>query len=141
MLASEGRRYETPVIETAAEIARSVGADVAVISIARVWGSSFGFPNPWLMPTKGELAEQRGYVAEAVNRLRARGLAAEGRVVGTRAAASRILREAAQTGCEAIVMAADKPRGWLLGELSWENEPYRVRRRAKLPVHLVVDRT
>jgi nucleotide-binding universal stress UspA family protein len=126
------------VIERAAALAGPLGAEIAVLSIARVWGSAFGFPNPGLMPSRRELEEQRGYVAEAVRRLRGRGFAVEGRVLGTRSPTSRIVQEAARRRCEAIVMAADPPRGWLLGELSWANEPYRVRRRARVPVHLVV---
>ncbi len=139
LLASEGRRYERGVIELAASLATPHAAEVAVLSIARVWGSAFGFPNPWLMPSRRELDAQRAYVAEAVNRLRARGLAASGQVVGTRNAAARIAREAERGRHDAIVMAADPPRSWLAAEFSWSQEPYRVRRRARVPVHLVVD--
>lgn len=138
LLASEGRRYEREVIDRAEALARPSGAEVAVLSIARVWGSAFGFPNPFLMPSRRELDEQRSFVAEAVNRLRARGLVATGRVVGTRNAAARIVRESVVAEHGAIVMAADPRRGWLAMELSWAHEPYRVQRRARVPVHLVV---
>jgi hypothetical protein len=35
------------------------------------------------------------------------------------------------------VMAADPPRNRFVADLMWSQEPYRVRRRAKVPVHLV----
>ena len=138
LLASEGRRYGRAVLDRVVALAEPEHADVSVLSIARVWGSGFGFPNPWLMPSRRELDEQRGHVGAAVEALQARGWAASGRVVGTRNAAARIAREARDAGCDAVVMAADPSRGWLLGELSWAHEPYRVRRRCPVPVHLVL---
>jgi len=39
---------------------------------------------------------------------------------------------------DAIVMAADPPRGRLVADFLWSQEPYRVRRRAKIPVYLVL---
>ena len=36
-------------------------------------------------------------------------------------------------------MAADPPRGRLIRDFIWPQEPYRVRRRAGVPVYLVVD--
>ena len=34
-------------------------------------------------------------------------------------------------------MGADAPRGAFVGDFLWSQEPYRVRRRAKVPVYLV----
>ena len=111
-----------------------------VFTIARVWGTSLGFPNPGLLPTKKEWDRQRANVDETIARLRRKGIYAKGRVIGTRAAAKRIVREAERLKCDAIVMAADPPRGRLHGDFSWAHEPYRVRRKAgKLPVYLVVE--
>jgi nucleotide-binding universal stress UspA family protein len=140
LLASEGRAIPEAAIARVVEIARQSGAmRVHVFSIARVHGVSFGFPNPGLLPTKREWQEQRDHVAKAVKRLRKRGLEASGHVVGTRKAAKRICQEAAHAGCEAIVMAADPDRNRLVSDLLWSQEPQRVRRRAKLPVFLVVE--
>jgi len=111
---------------------------VFVFSIARVWGTSFGFPNPGLLPTRQEWEEQRGIVDSAVRRLRKRKVRASGEVVGTRKGAKRIVSAAAQHGCGSIVMAADPPRNRLVTDLLWSQEPYRVRRRAHVPVELVV---
>ena len=107
--------------------------------MARVWGTSFGFPNPGLNPTRHEWGIQHELVSDAVRRLRRRGVTAEGRVIGTRAAAKRIVREATRLDCDAIVMGADAPRSRWLANLMWSQEPYRVRRRADVPVLLVVE--
>jgi nucleotide-binding universal stress UspA family protein len=76
-----------------------------------------------------------------VARLKRKGIRAEGRVIGTRAGAKRIIKEAERMGCDAIVMGADPPRGALIRNFMWSQEPYRVRRRADMPVFLVVDQT
>jgi nucleotide-binding universal stress UspA family protein len=96
-------------------------------------------PNPGLLPTKREWKEQHELVEQAVKRLRRKGLKAKGHVLGTRKSTKRICDEATEQGCEAIVMAADPDRARLIGDMIWSQEPQRVRRRAKLPVFLVVD--
>jgi hypothetical protein len=58
-------------------------------------------------------------------------------VLATRRPGRRILKEASMRSVEAIVMGADPSRGRLLGDFSWSQEPQRVARRAKVPVHLV----
>lgn len=137
LLASEGREITEQAIVRTLELAVPKGATVRVLSIARVHGVAFGFPSPGLLPTKREWEQQREIVTKAVRRLRRKGVEAEGQVLGTRKSTKRILEEAATQGCEAIVMAADPDRNRLTGDLLWSQEPQRVRRRAKLPVHLV----
>ena len=139
LLASEGRAIEPGAIDLAATIARKAGADVRVLSIARVWGAAFGLPNPGLLPNKREWEAQRGVVADAVRALQQRGIRVAGTVAGTRNAARKIITEAKGHGCGAIVMTADNPRHWLVANLLWSNEPYRVRRMARVPVYLVID--
>ena len=138
LLATEGRAIPDGAIDRILELA-SPGAEVYVISIARVHGVAFGLPNPGLMPTRAELEEQREIVRSAVRRLKGRGLRAAGRVVGTRKAAARICEEAKVTESEAIVMAADPDRNRLVADMMWSQEPQRVRRRARIPVHLVLE--
>jgi nucleotide-binding universal stress UspA family protein len=137
LLASEGRPLSAAAIETASRLALAAGVPVHVLSIARVWGTSLGLPNPALLPSKREWDEQRSRVETAIAGLKDRGVTGHGRVVGTRQAGKRILGEAAALGCSAIVMAADRPRHWLIADLLWSQEPYRVRRRSPIPVHLV----
>jgi nucleotide-binding universal stress UspA family protein len=139
LLASEDREIPATAIDFAARVARHGGATVHVFSIARIWGTSLGFPSPGLYPTKQEWAAQRANVDRAVRALRKKGIDAHGRVIGTRAAAKRIVREAQALKCDAIVMAADPPRGRLVSDFVWAQEPYRVRRRSNVPVYLVPD--
>jgi nucleotide-binding universal stress UspA family protein len=139
LLASESREIPRAAIDLAARIARRSGAPVHVVTIARIWGTSLGFPSPGLYPTKREWDEQRRNAERAVARLERKGVEARARVIGTRAGAKRIVAEARRRGCDAIVMGADPPRNRALANLMWSQEPYRVRRRADVPVYLVVE--
>lgn len=136
LLASEGRPFPRSALDAAASLAGK-GGQVHVFAVVRVWGTSLGLPNPGLLPTKREWDAQRALVTAAVSALRKRGVEADGRVVATRKATKRIVGESERLGCESIVMAADPPRNRFLADLMWSQEPYRVRRRAKVPVHLV----
>jgi nucleotide-binding universal stress UspA family protein len=137
LLASEGRAIPAAAVKRAAELARERGGSVHVFSVARVWGTSFGFPNPGLQPNRHEWKEQRAVVGDAVQALEKFGVDATAYVLGTRKATKRIVGEAERRGCTAIVMAADPPRNRFVSDLMWSQEPYRVKRRAKVPVHLV----
>jgi nucleotide-binding universal stress UspA family protein len=136
VVASEGREIAWPVLQQAFELARPSGASVHVVVIARVWGSSLGFPNPWLNPSKREWDQHLVIARRAVEALEKAGFKASAQVIGTRKATKRILGEARGFGADAIVMGCDRDRG-LLGDFSWSHEPYRVRRRARVPVYLV----
>ena len=137
LLASEGRAIPASAVERAAALARERGARVHVFTVARVWGTSLGLPNPGLMPTKHEWDEQRAIVADAVERLKKLGVEATGEVLATRRVTKRIVGAADVLGCSAIVMAADPPRNRLVADFLWSQEPYRVKRRARVPVVLV----
>jgi nucleotide-binding universal stress UspA family protein len=139
LLASEDREIPRAAVDLAARLAKRSGAPVHVFSIARIWGTSLGFPNPGLFPSKREWDEQRANVRKAVARLERKGVEADGRVIGTRVGSKRIVREAARLGCDAIVMGADPLRAPLIRNFMWSQEPHRVRRRAHVPVFLVVD--
>jgi nucleotide-binding universal stress UspA family protein len=139
LLASEGREFAPAAVDLAARIAKRSDAPVHVFSIARIWGTSLGFPNPGLFPNRQEWAAQRQKVERVVARLEREGVEADARVIGTRAGAKRIVAEARRRGCDAIVMAAGPPRNRVLGNFMWSQEPQRVRRRADIPVFLVVD--
>ena len=139
LLASEGREFSAESIALAAELAGGAGGEVHVLSIARVHGVSFGLPNPGLLPSRAEWDAQHEAVARAVAKLRRRGINAGGQVLGTRKAAVRICGAAQQLGCEAIVMGADPARSRVVGDMIWSQEPQRVQRRAKIPVHLAIE--
>ena len=139
LLASEGRAIPAAAIELVARLAQPRQAQISVFSIARVHGTAFGFPSPGLLPSRREWQDQRDLVADAVNKLTRRGLEARGEVVGTRKATKRICQEATTLDCDVIVMAADAPRNRIVADFMWTQEPYRVRRKAPVPVYLVVD--
>ena len=136
LLASEGRPISPAAVELAVQLAKQGGGRVHVFSVARVWGSGLGLPNPGLLPNKGEWDVQRDVVRSAVEALKGRGIDATGHVLATRKATKRIVGEAERLGCGAIVMGADPPRNVFLADLMWSQEPYRVRRRAEIPVYL-----
>jgi nucleotide-binding universal stress UspA family protein len=136
VLASEGRPIPKSVIQEVIALARPEHAEVKVVAIARIWGTSLGFPNPGLQPTRGEWDEQRLSVRKAIEALERAGLDASGHVIATRRAAKRILREARAFDADAIVMGTDPHRRWI-GDFMWSQEPHRVDRRSSIPVHLV----
>ena len=137
MVASEGREITYPVMVRSLELARPLGAEVFVVTIARVWGTSLGFPNPGLRPTRQEWEQQKRNVHETIEKFEKAGHQAAGVVLATRKASKRIVREAELRHMDAIVMGADHDRG-LLGDFNWAHEPYRVARRSRrIPVFLV----
>jgi nucleotide-binding universal stress UspA family protein len=110
---------------------------VHVLAIGRVHGSSFALPNPGLLPTRQELKELYELVDSAIDRLERKGIEADGEVLATRNGAKRIARRAERLRCQAIVMAADPKRNAAVRNFMWSQEPHRVARRSKVPVHLV----
>jgi nucleotide-binding universal stress UspA family protein len=136
VIASEGREIPWSVLQQAFDLARPNKAQVRVLSIARVFGTSLGFPNPGLLPNKREWDEQHLIVKKTVLALKKAGFEATGHVVGTRKATKRILAEAEAFHANAIVMGCDRDRG-RVGDFVWAHEPYRVAKRASVPVYLV----
>jgi len=137
MVASEGRKIDHKVRVRAMELARANNATIFVMSIARVWGTGLGFPNPGLMPSKREWDEQRLIVREAVSTFQKAGFEADGLVLATRRARKRILSEARRRQMDVIVMGAD-PHRRVIGDFMWSQEAHRVARRSKrIPVVLV----
>ena len=78
-------------------------------------------------------------MARAVKTLGKHGFQADGEVVGRRKAAARICQQANNLDCDVIVMAADPPRNRVAADFMWTQEPYRVRKKARVPVYLVPD--
>jgi nucleotide-binding universal stress UspA family protein len=138
LLATEGRPISAAAIDRAAELAKADRSPVHIFAVARIHGVSFGLPSPWLRPSHTEWQEQRDIVAAAIRRLEQKGVEADGNILGTRKATQRIVGEAERLGCTAIVMTGDPEKNRVIGDLDWGQEPYRVKRRAKVPVHVVV---
>jgi hypothetical protein len=74
------------------------------VTIAKIYGSSFGLPHPGLLPTKDELAERQRWVEAAIHKLRARGVSADGQVAATRRAAKKLTAVARGRGVSTIVI-------------------------------------
>lgn len=91
MLAADGRRPFSPRSIEAA-IAAAGDGPVAVVTIAKIHGTQFGLPNPGLMPTKQELRERNDWVGDAVDRIRAAGIDADGQIATTRKATKTLTR-------------------------------------------------
>jgi nucleotide-binding universal stress UspA family protein len=136
MVASEGRPFAHAVLVRAMELARPAHADLFVMTIARVWGTSLGFPNPGLQPTRKEWDEQRLSARRAVETLEKAGFEARALVLATRRPRKRFLQEAQARKIDAIVMGADDDRG-LIGDFLWSQEPQRMAKRSRIPVYLV----
>jgi nucleotide-binding universal stress UspA family protein len=136
MVASEGRPFAHAVLVRAMELARPLHADLFVMTVARVWGTSLGFPNPGLQPTRQEWDHQRLNARRAVETFEKAGFEARALVLATRRPRKRFLQEARARGVDAIVMGADDDRG-LIGDFLWSQEPQRVAKRSRIPVYLV----
>ncbi|MFN8132234.1 MAG: universal stress protein [Solirubrobacteraceae bacterium] len=137
LLASEERDFAPHTVDYAARLSARTRAPVHVFVIARIHGTTFGFPNPGLMPTRKEWDARRQTVERAVAELKRRGVAASGGVLGTRRATKRIIGEAERLGCDAIVMEAGRERGKFVGDFMWNQEAWRVRRKSPVPVYIV----
>lgn len=105
LLVSDGRR---PISSEAVARAAAIGVEsphpVAVVAVAKIYGSSFGLPNPGLMPTKTELAERTGWVDTAIDDLAARGVRADGQVATTRRAVKLLAKIARLRGVSTVVI-------------------------------------
>ena len=135
VVASEGRAIPWNVLQMAFTLARPDGQGEGGLDCSRARHQPrVSQPRP--VPSKREWDEQRLIVRQTVLALKKAGFEASGHVIGTRRATKRILGEAAWFKADAIVMGCDHDRG-LLGDFSWAHEPYRVARKARVPVYLV----
>jgi nucleotide-binding universal stress UspA family protein len=139
MLASTGSPIDPAVIDRAAELVAELSTDrpaqVIVLSVARIWGTSLGLPNPGLYPNKHEWDEVRSIANQAADVLRRRGIDAKTKAVASRHAGKAVARWAGFLKCSAIVVGAPemgKWDRWLHGD-----EPRSVARRTSIPVHAI----
>lgn len=137
LIASEGRPISDEVIDLAIDMHNVDGGHIMVLTVARLWGTSFGLPNPGLRPSKAEMEVQKQNVFSAIDRLEKAGIKADGHIVTTRHPSKSIQKQAEQQGFDAIIMGADMRRPWFFRATMWSQEPYRVLGRVQIPVHLV----
>jgi hypothetical protein len=111
LLASDGTNgFSARAVAKAAALADS--RPVAVLTIARVYGTSLGLQHPGLLPSKSEMKERLGWVRDAIDRLEGRGVEADGQVASTRKPARLIVRVARTRGVRTVVMEAPTVEGW-----------------------------
>jgi hypothetical protein len=110
LLATDGREPFSPeAIERAAALASPGG--VAVLAIAKIYGTQFGLPHPGLMPTRAEVDLRRGWIADAIAALERKGVDADGQLAATRKAIRLIARVAVVRSVEQVVVDAGTARG------------------------------
>ena len=112
LLASSGAPFSKAAISRARQLAG--GEPVAVLTILKIYGSSFGLPNPGLLPTRREQEEQLSVVRRAIRELERRGCTADGQVAATRSAGRTIAKVARVRQVRYVVMD-DQAGGGLRG--------------------------
>jgi nucleotide-binding universal stress UspA family protein len=102
LLASSGAPFSKAAVRRARELA--TGQPVAVLSILKVYGSTFGLPNPGLMPTRREREEQLKIVNKAIAELERQGCTVDGQIAATRSAGRTIAKVARTRQVRYVVM-------------------------------------
>jgi alkylated DNA nucleotide flippase Atl1 len=111
LIASNGVKIPGAALRLAQRVGG--GKPVAVVSIARLYGSSFGLQNRGLMPTAQELAEQREIVGRAVTSIEKGGAESWGQVAITRRPAKTIATAARARGVgHVIVVRSEQAARW-----------------------------
>lgn len=112
LIASNGEKIPGAAIRQALRL--SAGEPVAVVTIARIYGSSLGLPNPGLMPTRKELDEQKEIAQRAVSALEKGGSEAWGQVAATRRPSKTIAQAARARGVKHVLVIRPDKVGWRL---------------------------
>jgi nucleotide-binding universal stress UspA family protein len=110
LIATVGVDIPPAVIRQAVQL--SEGRPVAIVAIARIYGSSFGLPSPGLMPTRKEMDEQLALVNKAIARLERAGVEAWGQVASTRRYAKTIAQAARARGVDNVLVVSKEVPRW-----------------------------
>jgi hypothetical protein len=110
LLASHGEPFSKAAIQKAVQL--SGGGPVAVITIARIYGSAYGLPNPGLLPTPKEMDVQRAQVERAIKSIERTGHEAWGQVAVSRKPGKTIARAAEARGVQHVLLCAPPSPGW-----------------------------
>ena len=102
LLASPGRPFSRQAIDAA--ISMAGGQPIRVLTVAKIYGTALGLQNPWLLPTKREMQEQRDIVADAIQRIKRGGGKAQGEVVATRNNAKTFVRAARRYSVRHVIL-------------------------------------
>ncbi len=110
LIASNGEKIPGAAIRQALHI--SAGEPVAVVTIARIYGSSLGLPNPGLLPTRKEMNEQKEIVQRAVAAIEKGGAEAWGQVAASRRPSKTIAQAAAARRVHHVLVIRPEKTGW-----------------------------
>lgn len=110
LIATNGFPIPAATLRRAREL--SEGDPVAVVTIARIYGSSLGLPNPGLMPTRKEMADQKAIVEKAVGALERAGLETWGQVAASRRPVKTIGQAAKARGARHVIVVRPEQSGW-----------------------------
>ncbi|MDI9349204.1 MAG: hypothetical protein QM537_04285 [Candidatus Symbiobacter sp.] len=142
LMASLGKPFSDDSLAATVTLAKSLGINakpsdekerppVHLFTIARIFGSSFGMPNPGLMPNKREWQEQHDLLAAAQKSLKKSGVAASALVVSSRNPIKRIIAEAKHVNATHLVIEAPPRKHWLIAHLFWDQQAYAIGKRAQ----------
>ena len=111
LLASDGRAdFSARAVAQAAALAGS--GHVAVVTIAKIYGTQFGMPNPWLLPSKQELRERQQWVLRSIQALEGKGARADGQVAATRKSTKKLAQIARLRRPRVVVIDETPETGW-----------------------------
>jgi len=133
LLASTGVPFSDEAIRRAIALATPEHAKITVLAIARVYGTSLGFPNPGLQPNRLEIEQQRRIIEAAAAILRGRGFEVRVAMSKSRNAAKMIARWGNAKNFHAIVVCDPARPAWrrkIEGDLTRE-----IGRRCPIPVY------
>ena len=85
-------------------IRRSGGEPIAVVTIARIYGSSMGLPNPGLMPTRKEMAAQKSQIEKTIRLIERSGSQAWGQIAASRKPVKTIAEVAKVRGVRHVIV-------------------------------------
>jgi hypothetical protein len=110
LIATAGEPVSPAVVRRALEL--SDGAPVAVVTLARIYGSAFGLPNPGLMPSKRELADHKALIDKLIRRLERGGVEAWGQIAATRRPVKTIVGVAKARGVRHVIVVSPQQAKW-----------------------------
>lgn len=135
LLVSTAAPIPAEVVRRTIELATPEHAKITVLGIARVFGTSLGFPHPGLQPTSSEWADQRKFADDAADLLRDRGFEVRVALSRSRNPPKMIARWGNGKNFHAIVIADPERPKWrrlIEGDITRE-----IGRRCEIPVHAI----
>jgi len=135
IVASAGDPFPPEVLAKVADLAGDTRPPVFIVSIARIWGTALGLPNPGLFPTRQEMTEQGARVEAARTALVQRGFPVQTTVIRARKASKAIVRYAETCGCRVLVIAAPACSRWQ--RIFFGDVPSEIKRRTTIQVEAV----